>query len=127
TLAFARDPIIRFQFQSDETYPARAAAFFGHYFDVRLEGGEIFLADGGAALWNPPGGNRLGLDAVEGDWERNVWPALDTGERARYAAFKTVLDAMPPTEPHWYPGLLGTHPERQRTGVARGRLERMLA
>jgi len=50
TLAFARDPIIRFQFQNNETYPARAAVFFGHYFDVRLEGGEIFVADGGAAL-----------------------------------------------------------------------------
>ena len=67
-IAFARDPIIRFQFQDDETYPARAAAFFGHYFDVRLEGGEIFVTNGGAALWSPPGGNRLGNDFVETDW-----------------------------------------------------------
>jgi GNAT superfamily N-acetyltransferase len=125
-LAFARDPIIRFQFQNDETYPARAAAFFGHYFDVRLEGGEIFVSDGGAALWNPPGGNRLGNDFVETDWRQNVETAIDHGERARYESFKKVLDAMTPTEPHWYLGLLGTRPDKQRTGVARGLLEPML-
>jgi GNAT superfamily N-acetyltransferase len=128
TAAFARDPIIRFQFQDDSTYPARAAAFFGHYFDVRIDGGEIFVVDdAGAALWSPPGGNRLGHDAVESDWARNVAPALAREELARYESFKKVLDAMTPREPHWYLGLLGTRPERQRTGVARGLLEPMLA
>ncbi len=127
TLAFARDPIIRFQFQDDETYAARADAFFGHYFDVRLEGGEIFLAEGGASLWSPPGGNRLGHSAVEADWEMNVVPALEPAELSRYATFKKVLDAMTPAEPHWYLGLLATRPERRRTGVARGLLEPMLA
>jgi len=127
TLAFARDPIIRFQFQDDETYAARATAFFGHYFDVRLEGGEIFVTDGGAALWSPPGGNRLGSEAVEADWEQHVVPACDPDELARYESFKTVLDAMTPPEPHWYLGLLGTRPDKQRTGVGRELLEPMLA
>jgi GNAT superfamily N-acetyltransferase len=127
TLAFARDPIIRFQFQNDDTYEVRAAAFFGHYFDVRLEGGEIFIAGGGAALWSPPGGNRLGDEAVEADWEQHVVPALDPDELARYESFKKVLDAMTPVEPHWYLGLLGTRPDKQRMGVARGLLEPMLA
>ncbi len=127
TLAFARDPIIRFQFQNDETYPARAGAFFGHYFDVRLEGGEIFVADGGAALWSPPGGNRLGPETVEADWAQHVVPALDPDELTRYESFKTVLDAMTPAEPHWYLGLLGTRPDKQRAGVAGGLLEPMLA
>ncbi|HEV2685262.1 MAG TPA: GNAT family N-acetyltransferase [Actinomycetota bacterium] len=127
TLAFAADPIIRFQFWDDQTYPARATAFFGHYFDVRLEGGDIFVADGGAALWSPPGGNRLGSEAVESDWEKNVVPALDEDELARYARFKTLLDAMTPAQPHWYLGLLGTRPDKQRMGVARGLLEPMLA
>ena len=129
TAAFARDPIIRFQFQDDETYPERAAAFFGHYFDVRLDGGEVFVAGdvSGVALWSPPGGNRLGRDAVEDDWARTVVPALDQGELARYEAFKRVLDAMTPEESHWYLGLLGTRPERQRAGVARRLLEPMLS
>ena len=128
TVAFARDPIIRFQFQDDATYPARAAAFFGHYFDVRIEGGEVCVDDdAGAALWSPPGGNRLGAQAVEKDWDENVAPLLSPDELARYESFKKVLDAMTPDEPHWYLGLLGTRPERQRTGVARGLLEPMLA
>lgn len=126
-LAFAADPIIRFQFQNDETYPAHAAAFFGHYFDMRLDGGEIFVAEGGAALWSPPGGNRLGIDTVVADWEENVVPAIDGDELERYERFKVVLDAMTPAEPHWYLGLLGTRPDRQRMGVARGLLEPMLA
>jgi GNAT superfamily N-acetyltransferase len=128
TVAFARDPIIRFQFQDDETYPARAAAFFGHYFDVRIRGGEIFVAGNGTgvSLWNPPGGNRLGKEFVESDWERNVVPALDAAELRRYESFKVVLDAMTPREPHWYLGLLATRPEKQRTGVGRGLLEPML-
>ena len=129
TAAFHGDAIIRYQFVDDTTYEARAASFFGHYFDVRLEGGEIFVVDdvAGAALWNPPGGNRLGAGHVEQHWGRNVVPALASEEVARYDAFKKVLDAMTPAEPHWYLGLLGTRPDRQRTGVARSLLEPMLA
>jgi GNAT superfamily N-acetyltransferase len=129
TRAFETDPIIRFQFQDNATYSVRAAAFFGHYFDVRIEGGEIFVADDidGVALWSPPGGNRLGADAVAHDWALHVVPVLASGELARYDAFKHELDAMTPSEPHWYLGLLGTRPDRQRRGVARGLLEPMLA
>jgi len=133
TAAFARDPIIRFQFQDDDTYDRRAAAFFGHYFDVRLDGGEIFVVDdvaddvAGAALWSPPGGNRLGPAAVEQHWRRTVVPSIASDELARYASFRKVLDSMTPAEPHWYLGLLGTRPERQRTGIARALLEPMLA
>jgi GNAT superfamily N-acetyltransferase len=129
TAAFEGDAIIRYQFADDATYEARASAFFGHYFDVRLEGGEIFIVDdvAGAALWNPPGGNRLGSDHVEEHWQRNAVPALAAEEVERYDAFKEVLDAMTPAQPHWYLGLLGTRPDRQRTGVARSLLEPMLA
>jgi GNAT superfamily N-acetyltransferase len=129
TDAFRDDAIIRYQFTDDATYKARGAAFFGHYFDVRLEGGEIFVAGdvAGAALWNPPGGNRLGADHVQEHWRHNVVPALAVDEVERYETFKKVLDAMTPAQPHWYLGLLGTRPERQGTGVARSLLEPMLA
>lgn len=128
TLSFARDPIIRFQFQDDSTYETRAAAFFGHYFDVRLNGGDIYVADDGAgvSLWNPPGGNRLGNEFVEEDWRRNVLPSLEQEELLRYESFKAVLDAMTPAEPHWYLGLLATRPDKQGAGVGRRLLEPML-
>jgi GNAT superfamily N-acetyltransferase len=131
TRAFARDAIVRFLFENVSTWPDRAARFFGHYFDVRLAGGEISVCeeDGvlGAALWNPPGGNRRGRAFVEEHWERTVVAAIDPDEVARYEAFTKVLEAMTPEEPHWYLGLLGTEPSRQGTGVARALLEPMLA
>ena len=131
TRAFARDAIVRFLFPDDGTWPDRAALFFGHYFDVRLAGGEISVCeDGGvvgASLWNPPGGNRRGPGFVEEHWQRTVVAAIDPDEVARYESFKKVLEAMTPEEPHWYLGLLGTEPDRQGTGIARALLTPMLA
>ncbi len=129
TAAFENDAIIRYMFADDTTYAQRAAVFFGHYFDVRLEGGEIFVTDDvtGAALWNPPGGNRLGNDFVEDHWARTVAPAITVDELARYESFTKVLDQMTPAEPHWYLGLLGARPEHQRRGIARSLLTPMIA
>jgi GNAT superfamily N-acetyltransferase len=130
TRAFRGDAIVRYLFQNDTTYPDRAALFFGHYFDVRIAGGEVFVYGddvAGAALWNPPGGNRLGREFVEDHWNRTVVAAADHEEIERYEAFSAVLAAMTPSEPHWYLGLLGTDPERQRGGVARALLLPMLA
>ena len=130
TRAFQADAIVRFLFRDDETYPHRAGLFFGHYFDVRLAGGEVFVAGddvAGAALWNPPGGNRLGSSFVEEHWQRTVVAAVTAEEAARYEVFASVLGAMTPPEPHWYLGLLGTDPGRQRTGIARALLSPMLA
>jgi hypothetical protein len=120
TRAFAGDRIIRWLFDDDATYPARAAAFFGYMFDIRIEGGEIYVVDdgAGAALWNPPGGNRHDDAFLDELWTRGVVSNLTPDEVERYGAFGRRLHAMTPPQPHWYLGLLGTSPERQRTGVA---------
>ena len=130
TSAFAGDAIVRFLFPNDESYARLAGLFFGHYFDVRLAGGEVIVFGetvAGAALWNPPGGNRLGREFVEDDWRRNVAAGLGVDALARYRAFTEVLEAMTPGEPHWYLGLLGTDPGRRRTGVASALIAPMLA
>ena len=129
TDAFAGDRIIRWLFPDDATYPERATAFFGYMFDIRIEGGEIFVTGdvAGAALWNPPGGNR-NTDAFLDDlWSRTVVAQLSPDELARYRAFGRVLGAMTPPQPHWYLGLLGTSPERQRTGIAQAVVAPVLA
>lgn len=129
TRAFRGDAIVRYLFSDDAAYPHRAALFFGHYFDVRLAGGEVLVCDddiAGAALWNPPGGNRMGDRFVEEHWERTVAAATGPEEMAHYDAFRKVLEAMTPAGPHWYLGLLGTDPDRQRQGVARALLTPML-
>lgn len=131
TRAFSGDAIVRFLFSDEETYEHRASLFFGHYFDVRLAGGEVFVCGddevAGASLWNPPGGNRLGSAFVEEHWQRTVVRAIEPDEVARYEAFKKALEVITPEQPHWYLGLLGTDPARQRTGVARALLTPMLA
>jgi GNAT superfamily N-acetyltransferase len=130
TRAFAHDAIVRFIFPDDETYAHRAGLFFGHYFDVRLAGGEVTVFGddvAGASLWTPPGGNRRGAAFVDEHWQRTVLDHLEPEEIARYEAFAEVLAAMTPREQHWYLGLLGTDPERRRTGVARALLDPMLA
>jgi GNAT superfamily N-acetyltransferase len=129
TRAFAGDAIVRFIFPDDTTYPQRAGSFFGHYFDVRLAGGEISVFGdevAGAALWTPPGGNRKGKAFVEEHWQRTVVAALDREEVGRYEAFAAVLEAITPRDPHWYLGLLGTDPDRVRSGVGRALLTPML-
>ena len=129
TRAFRGDAIVRYLFASDATYEHRASLFFGHYFDVRISGGEVTVSGddvAGASLWNPPGGNRLGQMFVDEHWETTVVPAIEPEQLARYEAFKVVLEAMTPSEPHWYLGLLGTDPDRQRQGVARALLTPML-
>jgi GNAT superfamily N-acetyltransferase len=128
TRAFRHDAIVRYLFPNDATYEHRAALFFGHYFDVRLTGGEVCVCDdgrAGAALWNPPGGNRLGAGYVEDHWHRTVVPGVDREEAARYDAFAETIRTLVPAEPYWYLGLLGTDPGTQRRGVARALLTPM--
>lgn len=129
--AFVADDIARFFFSGDDSWARGSTLFFGHYFDVRLEGGEVTVCedDGivGASLWNPPGGNRLGFDFVDADWQSNVASFLEPDELARFNAFQSIVEAMMPTEPHWYLGLLGTDPARRRAGVGRALLTPMLS
>jgi hypothetical protein len=53
---FNADPLLRFFFPDDPTYPRFATAFFGFLVDLNLDGGEILLTANGeaAALWTPP-------------------------------------------------------------------------
>jgi hypothetical protein len=54
--AFARDPVLRYLFPDEETYPEYAAVFFGHLFDNRVDKGTVWTIERGAsvAIWEPP-------------------------------------------------------------------------
>src|SRR4029079_15475686 len=56
--AFPAAPLLCWVWPDDERYAACAPGFFGLLVDVRLEGGEVWTADGGAAvpMWDPPRG-----------------------------------------------------------------------
>ncbi|GIF13612.1 GNAT family N-acetyltransferase [Actinoplanes teichomyceticus] len=103
--AFSTDPILRWLFPADDTYPQHAAVFFGHLFDRRVGLGATWIAEGGnaVAIWQPPA-----APAAPGDDLAQRFPPE---VRARVHAYDQALRAVLPTTPHWYLGVLGTHPD----------------
>jgi len=106
--AFAADPAFRHFFADDE-YAEQAPIFVRHLFDQREPAGGVWVADDGAAvaLWNPPG-------------FVPAWPpaAMDPAVAERMRRYDDDVHQLLPTEPHWYLGVLATHPEHagQRLG-----------
>ncbi|MGL5927984.1 MAG: hypothetical protein ACRCY8_03520 [Dermatophilaceae bacterium] len=100
--AFAGDPVIRFLFPDDETYPRLSAAYGGHLFDRRVQHGTIWTASGGdsVAMWEAPGG------ADDHDLPSEIEPT----SRRRCTAYADALRDQLPDEPYWYLGVLATHP-----------------
>lgn len=116
--AFATDPLLRWVWPEDQRYGGRARAFFGLLLDLRLEGGEVWVADEGAAvaMWDPPGGLYL---PPAGD----RWPAVQEQfsdvERNRWKIFESGMGIPDSAGPHWFLGVLATAPSRQRQGLGR--------
>lgn len=114
--AFAEDPVVRWFFPDDSTYPARAATFFGFLFDVRLAVEGIWVTDGveAAALWSPPG------DA-SGEWEERSWDhaaaELAPDEIERCDRWDAAVAPHHPETPHWYLGVLATASTHQGKGL----------
>lgn len=113
--AFAADPVVRHLFPDDATYPRYAAAFFGHLFDKRVPHGTVWTVGRGAAvaMWDAPAGpTPAARTAPAGTVPAGtVLDALPADARARLDAYDAAIHAALPTTPHWYLGVLGTHPE----------------
>ena len=115
TDAFSHDPVIRWFFPDDETYPAIAAAFFGFLFDLRVAVDGAWVTDGGesTALWSPPG--RESPDA-DRRWDEAA-AHLAADEIARCDAWDAAVDPHHPDTPHWYLGVLATASAFQGQGL----------
>lgn len=104
--AFANDPVLRHLFPDSDTYPRYAAAFFGHLFDKRVNQKTIWTIGHGAsvAMWDGPApGNGPPDDILAAHLPADVL--------ARVEAYNDVVHAALPTNPSWYLGVLGTHPD----------------
>ena len=121
TRAFAIDPLVRWFFPDEVTYPARARAFFGYLFDIRIEHGEVQVAGDGdaASLWTPPGGVTMSQAEQDRRWIDGVEAGAGPGELQRIEAYEEAALAMTPDQPHWYLGVLGTDPAHRGLGLAR--------
>jgi ribosomal protein S18 acetylase RimI-like enzyme len=104
--AFAADPVLRFMFPDDATYPRYAAAFFGHLFDKRVHRETVWTIGGGAsvAMWDAP-------TARDGQPDDTLATHLSADAMARVNAYDDAVHAALPATPFWYLGVLGTHPD----------------
>ncbi|MFI6983990.1 GNAT family N-acetyltransferase [Embleya sp. NPDC050154] len=119
--AFPGDPVLRYLFPDDVTYPPYAAAFFGHLFDKRVHKETVWTvgSGGSVAIWEPPATSTPA--AAESGAVGEPWTSvLPADAAARVRAYDVAVHDVLPTAPFWYLGVLGTHPEHagQRWGHA---------
>lgn len=110
--AFDQDPAFRAFFGHDRDFFELATHFAAAMADKRIAMDAAWVgADGDAvALWNPPAGSIEAAPAVLD---------LPTEAAARLHEYDAAVDAAVPAQPHWYLGILASHPARRGEGLAR--------
>lgn len=106
--AFAEDPAVRWFLPDDAVYPAEAAAMGGGLFDLRVGHGTVWIAGDGAALamWDPP--------------RSPAGPRTEHPPQAgRFGRYQAVVHSLMPQAPHWYLGVLATHPRHRGRRLGR--------
>jgi len=98
---FVEDPLLRFFFPDDPTYPGFATAFFGFLVDLNLEGG--------------PGPTE---PQIAERWEAEIVPLLPKETLSRLDRFETAAERIGPPAGLRYLGVLATHPDHRFRGYA---------
>jgi GNAT superfamily N-acetyltransferase len=115
--AFAEDPAWAFIFAQE--YERLAARFAEALFDVRVLANNVWVTDdlAAVAMWDSPGKSDVPPGHAESVWAR--YRAI-AGEDAwkRIETYNEAVSAVAPADPHWYLGVLATHPQRRRQGLA---------
>jgi GNAT superfamily N-acetyltransferase len=126
---FHDDPVMCWVFQGDDAERAtKLEACFGFLStEAVVPLGATFLVDGGCACWTPPPGT-------------DPWPAdrgarfnevlrgpCDDDDIRRLGVLSTAMDAVHPSEPHWYLGAIAAVRERQGQGLGTALLGHSLA
>ncbi len=111
--AFASDPAFRFFFADDGTFREQAATFAGYLFDQRVGHGTVWMIEDAAAvaMWDAP---------RAGDMSANHQPLeLPDAALKRLDRYDSLVHSALPSSPHWYLGILATHPDYARRGLGR--------
>lgn len=115
--SFWDDPVMAWMIPNERTRHRRLVHFYRAELGAAHKRGEVLTVDdrSGAALWFPPKKWRMEKGDILGSAPALVlafgWripPALKLLSR---------MEAVHPTEEHWYLGILGTDPARQGRGV----------
>ena len=115
--AFAEDPAWAFIF-GDE-YARLVDRFISVLFDLRVRSHNVWVNDEltAVAMWDAP----LQSDGASG-YGKDIWAGYRAiaGDEAfkRLAVYNEAVAAHSPAEPNWYLGVLATHPQCRREGLA---------
>jgi GNAT superfamily N-acetyltransferase len=122
--AFRDDPAFTHFFPSE--YERQSAAFAGHLFDARAGTGSTWIAERGAAvaMWDRP---RAAGSGREDDVGAGLARALRADALERLVRYEDAVDALLPAEPHWYLGILATHPDHAGRRLGRAVMRAGLA
>jgi ribosomal protein S18 acetylase RimI-like enzyme len=116
--AFRHDPAFRFFFPDDERYDDDAAAFSGYLFDKRVDHGTVWMIGeaSSVAMWSPP--SAPGIEPADAAEAQTEAMGSDGGAAERIEHYESIVGAALPATPHWYLGILATHPDHagQRLG-----------
>jgi GNAT superfamily N-acetyltransferase len=117
TAAFLGDPAWGFLMGDD--YERLAPEFARVLFDLRVAHGNVWVSDdlASVAMWEGPNGADDPPQRTEEVWARY---SVLAGERAheRLLAYRDAVALAASADPHWYLGVLATHPARQGEGLA---------
>jgi len=119
--AFAQDPAWGFIFGAE--YERLAGDFAGALFDVRVVRQNVWVTDdlAAVAMWDPPSTGEDPAGGAEA-YAEEVWASYRAiaSERTwdRLVRYNDALAGASPAEPYWYLGVLATHPQRRREGLA---------
>jgi ribosomal protein S18 acetylase RimI-like enzyme len=125
--AFADDPVMLWVVPSARRHQRLVRMFtLTVELQLRLEQTYTTTDTVGAAVWAPPGCWRLDLEAM-GRFSEMI-PTIFGSNLSRALDVWGALEAKHPVEPpHWYLGILGTHPDWQSRGIGTALVEPVLA
>lgn len=114
TLAFVRDPVMRWLFPSPQAYLTHFPKFAEAFGAPAFGAGTAWRSDdaSGVALWFPSG--------VHPDAEAiaaAVFGAIAPAQHADAVGVMEQMGAFHPQEPHWYLAILGVDAARQGQGL----------
>lgn len=111
-VAFDQDPAFRAFFGPDPDFGPLALAFATDLLRRRIATDSVWMTDDGDALamWDPPAGT---VDAPASTL------VLPDDARARLGDYDAQVHGAITTDPHWYLGVLASHPRRRGEGLAR--------
>ncbi len=116
--AFRHDPAFRFFFPDPESYEAEATVFSRYLFDARVGHDTVWMIDRAAAvaMWAPPSPEPAAPS--DGVAARLVAAGTDRAAAERVERYEAIVEGAIPDAPHWYLGILATHPHHagQRLG-----------